>query len=285
MGTTSKKYQINRDCFLNPLEFGSTRLYQIGRLYCTSDTVIERHCQLNFFELTVVTGGEGTVITNGVEKMVREGDIHVSFAGDFHEIRSASQNPLKYDYLAINTVEPTLLCELDRIVESYHDESHRLIRDGEISALTAQAIAEINGGQIHSDIILSAIFDQIFVRLIRAFEKTDLPLPHKGASDAQMLCYRLMNYIDSHIYTMKSLNELSEVTSYNYNYISNLYKEVTGDTLMSYYRSKRLTTAKLLLCDGELGVSEIAGLLNYSSVYSFSRAFKAKYGVPPSRAR
>ena len=81
---------------------------------------------------------------------------------------------------------------------------------------------------------------------------------------------------------MKNLRELCEVTNYNYNYLSNLYKKVTSDTLANYFRSRRLETARLLLAEHTMSVTEIARLLNYSSVYIFSRAFKEKYGVPPS---
>jgi AraC-like DNA-binding protein len=92
-----------------------------------------------------------------------------------------------------------------------------------------------------------------------------------------------MNYVDSHIYTLKSLKELGVLTGYNYNYASNVFKAVTGETLLNYYRSKRLKTARLLLNEGKLSVSELSTLLNYSSVYAFSRAFKDKYGVSPTK--
>ena len=84
---------------------------------------------------------------------------------------------------------------------------------------------------------------------------------------------------------MKHLEELSEITNYNYNYLSNLYKRVTGDTLNNYFRTRRLETAHLLLADRGLSITRIAALLNYSSVYIFSRAYKAKYGISPTNAR
>ena len=33
-----------------------------------------------------------------------------------------------------------------------------------------------------------------------------------------------MNYIDTHIYTMKNLDELSEITDYSYGYLSVLFE-------------------------------------------------------------
>lgn len=60
---------------------------------------------------------------------------------------------------------------------------------------------------------------------------------------------------------------------------------VTSDTLTNCFRNRRLETARLLLLEGAMSVTRISALLNYSSVYIFSRAFKEKYGVPPSKLK
>lgn len=278
-----KKYHITRDCFSNPLVFGDTRLYQIGRLFCEKGQVIDRHCQLDYFELTVVTEGEGTVITNDVPIKVSTGDIHVCYVGDFHEIHSDAASPLRYDYIAINTSDTMLLSELERITADYRDERSRIIHDEKIDKLVAEAIEEINEIPLLSKKNLSAIFEQIFVRLIRAFRTAGKARVKKAFFDSQIFCWQIMNYIDTNIYTIKSLRELGELTGYNYNYLSNVFKDVTGNTIMEYYKSKRLKTAKILLTEGKLSVTEIAALLNYSSIYAFSRAFKNEYGTAPTK--
>ena len=278
-----EKYHINKDCFLNPLAFGNSRLYQIGRLFCERGGVIPRHCQLNYFELTVVTEGEGTVITNGVELKLRPGDIHLSLAGDFHEIQSDKSSALHYDYISLNTVDEELGGELEYINSSCRDEKNRIIRDAKISDLVARAIEEITEGQALYERILTSLLDEILSRLVRAYKASDAPKSKEKLSDTQLLCWQIMNYIDSHVYTIKSLTEISEVTGYNYNYASNIFKAATGETVMNYYRSKRLKAAALLLEEDKLSITEVASLLNYSSVYSFSRAFKERYGVSPSK--
>ena len=104
-------------------------------------------------------------------------------------------------------------------------------------------------------------------------------------STQEDLCYQIMHYVDTHIYTMDSLSELADTTSYNYSYLSDLFKKVTGDTLQSYYQSRRLRAAQLLLRENKLKLGEIASLLRYSSIYAFSRAFKDRFGLSPSEYR
>ena len=90
-----------------------------------------------------------------------------------------------------------------------------------------------------------------------------------------------MNYMDTHIYTMKSLDELSEISGYSYGYLSALFKKVTGNTLSTYYRTKKLDAAKLLLQENKLTATEISSLLNYASLYAFSKAFTNHFGISP----
>ena len=277
-----KKFHIDKNYFQNPRKFGEINLYQIGRVYCKPSTTVPMHTHLNFYELTIVTGGRGTVNTNGIAVPVESGDIYVSFAGDFHEIISDRDDPLRYDFVALQTDNPDMHRDLEDIVARFHSPRARLIHSESISALISSAIAEVTAEAEYSSVILTAIFTQVFSYIIREF-KSAKPIKHsKNVGDAEVLCYQIMNYIDTHVYTMKNLSELSEVINYNYNYLSNLYKRVTSDTLVNYFKNRRLETARLLLLEGTMSATRIASLLNYSSLYIFSHAFKEKYGIPPS---
>ena len=94
-----------------------------------------------------------------------------------------------------------------------------------------------------------------------------------------------MNYIGTHIYILEGLNELAGHFGYSYSYLSALFSKTTGDTLMNYYSMRRLDAAVMLLKEGKLSVSEIAELLKYSSIYTFSRAFKNRFGISPAEFR
>jgi AraC-like DNA-binding protein/mannose-6-phosphate isomerase-like protein (cupin superfamily) len=279
------KFHIDKNFFLCPRQYGEIKLYQIGRVYCTERTVVPEHSHLDFFELTIVTGGAGIVVTNGVETPVSKGDIYVSFSGDFHKIISDANDPLRYDFIALQTSNAEMHRDLEDIISRFHSPESRVIVDENIPLLVSNAVAELNESATYSETVLGAVLLQIFAYVIRGFGSVK-PLKHsKSVGDAEILCYQIMNYIDNHIYTMKHLAELSEVTNYNYNYLSNLYKKVTGDTLQNYFSSRRLETARLLLSQGNLNVTQISTLLNYSSIYMFSRAFKLKYGIAPTQVK
>lgn len=277
------KYHIHKSYFAAPREYGDMRLIQIGRMFCSEDTVIERHTQLECIELTIARDGKGTILTNDVPTEVIAGDIYVSFPGDVHEIVSDKENPLKFDFIAVNTVSEAIRAELDSIMLDFHSPKKRVIRDEDVSDIVARAIAEESSDEPYSHLMMESMIREILIYLVRDFAAINTTSRHTPNPDeAELFCYRIMNYIDSHIYSMQSLSELSEFTNYNYNYLSNLFKEVTGYTLMNYYRRRRLETAKLLLSENSLSITRIARLLGYSSVYTFSRAYKEYFGESPS---
>ncbi len=81
-------------------------------------------------------------------------------------------------------------------------------------------------------------------------------------------------------------NNLSVVLSvqlhHDYNYLSNLFSEVEGITIEKYFIAQKIEKVKEMLVYDELSLSEIAFLLNYSSVAYLSNQFKKVTGLTPS---
>ena len=276
-----KRFHLDKFYLSDPLRLGDWRLFQIGRLFCTEQTVIEKHPHLGWFELTIVTEGRGVVETNDVPVCVGRGDIYLSFPFDFHRIESDRREPLKYDFFSFRTEDPLLSGELERITRDFQPADRRVIRDEKIAYLIGNAIAETEGGGLYASEALQAIFRQAVIYLVRDFREVQVPVRPSSVTRAEEICFRIMHYIDTHLYTMKNLEELAEVTNYSYVYLSHLFTRVTSNSLSHYFRERRLEAARLLLLEGKLQVGEIAELLNYSSVYNFSRSFKERYGVSP----
>ena len=278
------KFHVVQNYFATPRQIQDISLFQVGRRFCAEGMVIPTHPHIiDCIEITVVIGGKGTVITNDTPTHVQAGDVYLSFAGDFHKIISDKKLPLKYDFIAFSTSDPQLSQELESVIQSYSSPQKRLAQDEKITYLLGNIIAEINEPDKLSDEILYSMLRQLIIYIIRNYkERSRSVVSFGGITDGEALCLQLMNYIDTHIYTMNCLSRLSEITGYSYNYMSNVFKKNTSTTLLEYYHSKRMKTAKLLLAENKRTVSEIAELLGYSSIYTFSRAFKKQFGLSPS---
>ncbi|WP_246255631.1 helix-turn-helix domain-containing protein [Cyclobacterium plantarum] len=75
---------------------------------------------------------------------------------------------------------------------------------------------------------------------------------------------------------------ISEKVGYDYTYLSNIFSEVTGITIQQYIIIHKIERVKELLLYDELNLSQIANLLNYSSVAHLSNQFKKITGLTPS---
>lgn len=279
------KYHANF-CFpgKHGMEIGDTQLFQVGRMYCAPGTVVPKHVQYNLFELTIVRAGIGTAYTNGVPSGLSAGDIYVSFPGDFHEMISDVENPMRFDFIAFNTTDTELHQALEDIESKYISPLSRIIHDERTGILCQDVLAEISGKSQYRERQINAILIQIIIRLIRNFRDISaVPVPDKP--DSELLCLELMNYIDSHIYTIRNLSDIANVTNYNYGYLSTLFSKVTSGTLSDYYRNRRMEAARLMMLDPQKSLTQIADMLNYSSIYAFSRAFHDYYGIAPRTYR
>lgn len=143
----------------------------------------------------------------------------------------------------------------------------------------AAAINEFSSDMVLSREYRTALLTEITVLLIRGFSarNTHYRKPDKN----EEFVYQIMNHINTHIFSMRSLFELCDAFGYEYSRISKIFSLTTGKTLESYFRARRFQTA-LSLLNENLKVGEIANMLNYSSVYSFSKAFKQYFGFSPT---
>ncbi len=74
---------------------------------------------------------------------------------------------------------------------------------------------------------------------------------------------------------------LSDEMNYEYNYLSNLFSEVEGNTIEKYFINQKIERVKELLIYDELTLTEIAFKLGYSSVAYLSTQFKKVTGLTP----
>jgi YesN/AraC family two-component response regulator len=75
---------------------------------------------------------------------------------------------------------------------------------------------------------------------------------------------------------------LSEKLNFDYTYLSNLFSEVQGTTLEHFIISHKVERIKELIIYDELNITEIARMMNYSSVAYLSNQFKKITGFSPS---
>ncbi|WP_170311608.1 helix-turn-helix transcriptional regulator [Vallitalea okinawensis] len=89
-------------------------------------------------------------------------------------------------------------------------------------------------------------------------------------------------YILCHSEDNITLDQLAQTVGLSPYYLIRLFKKAYGLSPLQYHQQERIRRAKEMLLYSNHNVSEVAEILGYSSLHSFSRAFKKVEGISPS---
>lgn len=88
-------------------------------------------------------------------------------------------------------------------------------------------------------------------------------------------------YIQENIFKEISLTEIASYIFVHPNYLSRLFSEETGMSIMDYVITLRMSKARELLIEQNLKIYEVCEMVGYNSVTHFSRIFKREVGMSP----
>lgn len=94
-----------------------------------------------------------------------------------------------------------------------------------------------------------------------------------------------IDYIEEHLDFEIETSSVARHAGVSHWHFQRIFKALTHETLKSYIRTRRLTNALRKLERGEERVLDIAITAGFESQESFTRAFKAAFGVTPAAYR
>lgn len=95
----------------------------------------------------------------------------------------------------------------------------------------------------------------------------------------------VIQYIESRQGNSVDLSEIVTHTNISVNHLNNVFKSVTGMTIMAYCNEVRIEQAKKMLTNSRLKIKDLAELLGYYDQYHFCNAFKKATGMSPTQYR
>ncbi len=97
--------------------------------------------------------------------------------------------------------------------------------------------------------------------------------------------HKAILYIDENIRRDIDLQQVADHVGYSLSYLHNIFFKVTGQSLASYIRKKKMKLAAARLIFGGDNILGIALDAGYSSHEAFTRAFKEEYSATPKSFR
>ncbi|MBZ9621877.1 response regulator [Clostridium sp. FP2] len=119
-------------------------------------------------------------------------------------------------------------------------------------------------------------FLEIIRDLITHIKKFDFG--HEVNSMIRNICKVVLEHIDAEV----SVKIIADQLFLNHSYLSTVYKEKTGTSLVEYITMVKMERAKILFENNSIKNYEIADKLGYKDVEYFSKLFKKYTGTTPS---
>lgn len=94
----------------------------------------------------------------------------------------------------------------------------------------------------------------------------------------------IINFIESNIMESIDINYLAHLIGLNTNVLKNIFSCLTGISIQEYIRYRRLSLATKDIFNGE-AITDVALKYNYSSLSSFTRAYKSYAGISPKEIK
>lgn len=247
---------------------------------------------------TYIQNGKAEFVLNGIKYHVKKGDIILIPPLVPHIIRSTSEETLiqyifHFDlFYNEKRISWKITDPLDNERKIVPEKEKILSSIPPISTLDHNFRIETKKkfiGMYHEYInkeklcylkLKSSAIDLLFI-----FLKNQMYSSHLGGklTKGWIVIKKTINTIQYH-YSNPNLNNLllSDYVGYSPSYISSLFRSQLGITVHNYITHTRMIHAKKRMLEGNETLTTIAKNVGYTSIYSFSRAFKKNVGITPS---
>lgn len=132
--------------------------------------------------------------------------------------------------------------------------------------------------------LVMAFFDLLV--LVYAGCEPEMKKLNYTLSDKERNVRNMIAYIETAINEDVSLKEMEKELHLSKQYMSKIFREVTGMTIFDYLYRRRIEQAKRLLrLQAERSITEVCLQVGFKNVSHFSRMFKTQVGLSPERYR
>lgn len=266
---------------LSPVETQNYQIIQVADIFSVNDTRIEPHTQYPDIELSYCCQNKISCATNNVWSAFHKNDAYLSFSDESHALKASGVHRFLVLAFNINKNSPYFPIFL-KIKQKHTAPEHRVFQSLYLDSHISNILSALNTKSYDDCYALS---DALITQILVALNRYDTnPAQKKDGYSSKDLLPEITAYIDSNYLTILSLTQISYRFGLSYHYLCKIFKEQYGYTVSHYVLSKKLNHAKMLLANGN-SINEISEILNYTSPYNFSRAYKNHFGYPPSKEK
>lgn len=240
-------------------------------------------------ELLYVKNGSYTVLLDGVEHEIEDGDLVLFCSNAIHHV--FTKNLPENEYYVIK-ISPAFFLQFSTEEEGAEyvmrfainrKERKNIWKREELEGTPLffalqSLIAEHKENKYASQVAIKLKIMELLVEILRSDSPTEEKTPH---TQTAALIYNTMVYVRNHYAEDMDEQELARELGMSYSYFSRSFRRVTGMTFKQYLNRTRINQAEKMLCRGNASVSEVATRCGYNSISYFISVYKSVTGKTP----
>ena len=265
-----------------PSNFAKTNLLhlqEVGKLTAITPHVNSRK-GLNSFLFFIVEDGKGKLIYNNKEHVLNKGDCVFIDCRKMYSHSSSDKNlwSLKWTHF--------YGANLSGIYEKYVERGGMPVFSPEHTFRFSEILEEIFSIAESEDYIRDMKINEKLTSLLTLIMAESWHPEHTARIGAKKQSLQnIKKYLEEHYTEKICLDDLSEKFYINKFYLTRVFKEQFGITLLSYLDLVRITHAKQLLRFSQLTVEEVGREIGIDEAAYFNRVFKKIEGITPGEYR
>lgn len=241
-------------------------------------------------ELLTVINGEVEVCTEKVSKVLKADDVILINSNKGHATLAKKPNSIamvlhidpgffKNHYEKLEYLYLHFDCCSNN--ENRYAKEFRLIR-----AYLSEMILSQNTNTLEKKLLFESAFYSLLHTIVLHYPPKEIHSKTFMLSNNRIKAIdKIIKYIDKNYMKKITLDDLAEVSHYNKNYISQLFKTNLAINFYDYLTRIRLREATLELGHSDKTISEIALTNGFSDIKAFNKIFKASFEKTPTEYR
>lgn len=248
----------------------------------------------DFHQLTIITRGSGTIVINGFEQNICEGNVYVINNFSTHYLKNQKDLELVNVMFYLN--------DLMRYADSLKNHQGfqslfilqpaltdrnllstllRLDYNGicYVNNIIQLLLEEIQASQLGKEIMVQSYFMILITYLSRQYEQN-----YQLRRNMDQL-YKVVAYINNNYVDKITIEKMLKQTLLSERQLRQLFVSEYKCTPMQYLVNIRMKHACYLLAYSDMSISEISYRVGFDDSNYFSRKFKQKYSVSPTEYR
>lgn len=228
----------------------------------------------DFLELTYVDKGRIHSVTEGVELTLEQGDLAIYGPGQWH-----------MQYADLDCSSSFVTITFDLIAGDLSTLFNRRFTPSQKTADYLQLmLRERDRADVYSADVIACYLGLLLLGVLRGDQKSfSSKLRTANAINSEnAIIGHAQRYISENVRLRLTVPMVAKEVGVSPSYLTALFHRCLQISPGEYIRRSKLQEGKQLIRDGKMNFTEIAQLLQYSTVHHFSRQFKEKFGITPT---